>query len=402
MKKTILFLCLFSVTACSLAGVVASETVADRPAATDKPAAIPARQPNDFAFRLYARLSKTEGNLFFSPASIEAALAMTAEGAAGTTRKQFDALLPASALTQSVPTIGTNVTLEAANAIWADQTFPILGTFKTAVEEQYAADIRTADFRKQPEAERLIINRWVEQKTRDKIKDLLPEGAVTPMTRLLLVNAIYFKGDWRHAFDPKQTADAPFWISPNQSIEVPMMRLNRKRFRTGETDEFQTLELPYIGEELSMVLILPKAKDGLPLVEKCFEPGGLAPCLGDMRLREVNVYLPRFKVESTFASLKRDLAALGLTDAFDARLSDFSGISKMPLVISDVVHKAFVEVNEKGTEAAAATGVMMRTTSIGMPPATFRADHPFVFLIRETASGKILFAGRVCTPRPAT
>jgi len=360
---------------------------------------------NECAFKLYGQLSTTAGNLFFSPASIEAALAMLKEGAGGNTLKQLNDFLPQNS---GFPMVGNSVILENANAIWTDQRFPILGTFETAVTKKHGADIRSADFTGQPDIERIKINEWVEKKTRDKIQDLLPDGSVNTMTRMILVNAIYFKGDWLHAFDPKQTSDAPFYTLPALSngeveeetgrVDVPIMRLNKTRFNYSENDCFQTLELPYEGEEVSMLLILPKAKNGLAHIEECFEPGNFEACTKGMRKREVNVFLPRFKVESTFVSLKRNLAALGLTDAFNAQRADFSGISKLPLSVSDVVHKAFVEVNEEGTEAAAATGIIMRTTSIGPPPVTFRADHPFIFLIRENKSGKILFMGRICDP----
>jgi serpin B len=350
---------------------------------------------NDFAFKLYDQMAKQEGNLFFSPASIEAALVMTREGAAGTTRKQFDFLLPPD---RAFPEVGTNVTLETANAIWTDQTFPILGTFQKTVTEKYAAEVRAADFAGQPDAERKTINRWVEEKTRDKIRNLLPGGSVTAMTRLILVNAIYFKGDWLHAFQPEKTEDTPFRIAPDKSIPVPMMRLSGTRFRYGENERFQTLELPYEGETVSMRLILPKERDGLSCIEESFAAGNFKTCFDGMSRRDVNVLLPRFKIESTFPSLKASLTALGLTDAFNAQRADFSGISSEQVFISDVIHKAFVEVNEEGTEAAAATGVLMKTTSIGAPPATFRADRPFIFMIRENETGKILFLGRVMNP----
>ncbi len=377
MKKTLLLLCLFTLNSAA----------------------------NDFAIRLYGQLSETQGNLFFSPASIEAALAMTSEGARGDTKKQFFQCLEIPADRSVCPTehfqtlenaggffpgIGNSVTLENANAIWVDQTFPILGTFRATVTGQYSAEVCAADFIGRPDAERKQINHWVEQKTRGKIPDLLPAGSVDSMTRLLLVNAIYFKGSWLHAFDPKKTSDQLFRTAAGVSVEVPMMQLNRTRLAYGENDCLQTLELPYEGEAVSMLLILPEADQAGMALE--------AALALERRKTDVNVFLPRFKVESTFASLKRQLVALGLTDAFDARRADFSGISEQPLYISDVVHKAFVDVNEEGTEAAAATGVMMRATSIGAPPKTFRADRPFVFLIRENESGKILFAGRVADP----
>jgi len=350
---------------------------------------------NDFAFKLYDQLKTTEGNLFFSPASIEAALAMTQEGAAGETLHQFENLLPQHS---SFPMVGKSVTLESANALWVDQTFPILGTFQTAITENFNAEIRAADFADQPEAERLKINTWVEQKTRDKIKNLLGSGAVTPDTRLILVNAIYFKGDWLHAFDKEETRDEAFRTLENGEVQVPMMTMKPERFGYLENDCFQCLELPYKGEEVSMLILLPRKINGVAHIEECFSMDKLAACITPLRKTEVEVHLPRFKVESSFDSLRRTLAALGLTDAFDASRADFSGISEQPLWIDDVVHKAFVQVDEKGTEAAAATGIIMRTTSMPMPPKIFRADHPFVFLIRENASGKILFMGRICDP----
>ncbi|MBI9020589.1 MAG: serpin family protein [Verrucomicrobia bacterium] len=353
-------------------------------------------QANDFASKLYDQLKSTEGNLFFSPASIEAALSMTQEGARGNTLEQFFQTLEVGSADR--PTCFQGLEFENANAIWIDRTFPTLGTFETAVTEKYGAEIRAADFSTQPEIERVAINQWVGKKTRDKIQNLLPDGSVTTMTRLLLVNAIYFKGDWLHAFDPDQTSLTPFQTLENGEVEAPMMCLKETRFNYGENDCFQTLELPYKGEEVSMLILLPREPDGIAHVEECFSAGKLNACTAEMRKLEVNVFLPRFKVKSSLNSMKRTLAALGLTDAFDAQRADFSGISTEPLFIDDVVHKAFVEVNEEGTEAAAATGIIMRTTSIGPPPKIFRADHPFIFLIRENESGKILFMGRMCDP----
>lgn len=340
---------------------------------------------NEFAFKLYGQLSQTKGNLFFSPASIEAALAMVAEGAKGRTLEQLDAALPQC---RCFPSIGSSVVIENANAIWVDRTFPILGSFEEAVTKKYGAKFSAADFRGQPEAERKEINNWVEQKTREKIKNLLPEGSVDAGTKLALINAIYFKGDWLKAFDPKQTRNEHFQTLENGSVDVPMMQMREAHLAYGENDFFQTLELPYKGEELSMLLILPKGTNELSDLSD----------LPKTRKAEVNVFVPRFKIESTFPTLQKELSALGLTDAFSAAQADFSGISTQPLFISDAAHKAFVEVNEEGTEAAAATGMMMRVTSIGPPPKVFRADRPFCFLILHYESQKILFMGRVNNP----
>jgi serpin B len=350
---------------------------------------------DDFAFKLYGQLRTAEGNLFFSPASIEAALAMTREGAASNTLRQMSLLLPETAVP---PNAGTNVTLESANALWVDKKFPILEKFQTSVQKKYGTEIRPADFTGQPEVERGNVNRWVEEKTRDKIKNLLAPGSVKTDTRLILVNAIYFKGDWLHAFEKERTADKPFWMTPETSTNVPMMTMKPERFGYMENESFQCLELPYQGEEVSMLIVLPKEKDGLACIEKGLSADALADWSGALRKEEIEVHLPRFKIESQFDSLVKTLSALGMTDAFNPSLADFSGISSEPLFISDVVHKAFVQVDEKGTEAAAATGIIMRTTSMPMKPKVFRADHPFLFLIRAKESGTILFIGKVCNP----
>ena len=363
-------------------------------------------QANDFAFKLYNQLSEAEGNLFFSPASIEAALSMTQEGARGNTQTQFFQTLENS--DGIFPTVGTSVILENANAIWVEKMFPILGTFKTAVTEKYGAKIRSADFSGQPEAERLGINSWVEGKTHNKIQNLMPAGSVNAMTRLVLVNAIYFKGDWFHAFDKARTVNAPFHPpSPEGSgvtgalektVTVPMMTMKPKRFGYLENDCFQCLELPYKGEEVSMLIILPRKNDGLAHIEQCFSAEKLDACTTPLRKTRVEVHLPRFKTASSF-DLKQGLTALGIEDAFDPARADFSGISgARGLFIGAAVHKAFVEVNEEGTEAAAATGIGIGVTSMPMPPKIFRADRPFIFLIRENASGKILFMGRITNP----
>lgn len=352
-------------------------------------------QADDFAFKLYDQLKATEGNLFFSPASIEAALAMTREGAAGNTLRQMSLLLPETA---TFPRTGTNVILDSANALWVDKKFPILGKYQSTVQDKYGAEIRPADFAGQPEVERGMVNRWAEEKTRDKIKNLLGPGSVMSDTRLILVNAIYFKGDWLHAFEKEKTADEPFWTVPDTSTNVPMMAMKPERFGCMENESFQCLELPYLGEEVSMLIVLPKEKDGLARIEEGLSADALAGWTATLRKEEIAVHLPKFKIELQLAGLTGVLAALGMTDAFSPSLADFSGISEMPLFISDVIHKAFVQVDEKGTEAAAATGVMMRTTAMPMPPKVFRADHPFLFLIRDNASGSVLFMGRVCDP----
>lgn len=345
---------------------------------------------------LYQRLSQQEGNLFFSPASIESALRMAAQGARGKTKKQFEQLLPPPT---AQPTVGTNATLECANAIWADQTLPIHDAFQAELSQMHRAEFRTANFLERPDAERQTINQWVETKTHSRIRDLLPAGSVTGLTRLILINAIYFKGDWLYEFNSEQTLDAPFWTSAESCVQVPMMHLENDSLNYSEGDGFQILELPYSGRTLSMLLILPTSKTGLPHLEQCVGEREINYGIERLFPRHVSLFLPHFKLESSFPALKNDLAALGLSDAFNAQRADFSGITKQPLHISEVVHKAFVEVNEQGTEAAAATGMTMRFAAvIDEAPVVFRADRPFLFLIRDNASGALLFMGRVTQP----
>ena len=257
------------------------------------------------------------------------------------------------------------------------------------------------DFKGSTEAARLAINQWVEQKTANKIKDLLPHGALKPTTRLVLTNAIYFKGDWQTQFDKAQTKDEDFHLSPAQTKKVPLMhREGGFNYFNGGT--FQVLEIPYKSNELSMVIFLPKDPGGLPALEESLTSSNTQQWLGQLRpVPKVIVTMPKFKTTQQF-ELAGTLAAMGMPQAFTAS-ADFSGMTgKKDLAISAVIHKAYIDVNEEGTEAAAATGVTMRTMAARAPnpapPPIFRADHPFVFLIRDHRSNSILFMGRTADP----
>jgi serine protease inhibitor len=237
----------------------------------------------------------------------------------------------------------------------------------------------------------------VEKKTNSKIKNLIGPGALDSMTRLVLTNAIYFKGNWARQFEEKRTHDAPFTLTDGRKIEVAMMN-QKAEFNYMETDTFQALDLPYVNEELSMVIMLPKKFDALDEFERTFTQDNLTQWLAKIHKREVVVFVPKFKMTSQF-SMADVLKSMGMIDAFSSN-ADFSGINgKRDLCISAVIHKAYVEVNEEGTEAAAATGVVMRLTSIGPPIPVFRADHPFIFIIRDKLTGSILFIGRVANPK---
>jgi serpin B len=366
---------------------------------------------NRFAVTLHQRLSRqTDGNLFFSPYSISSALAMTALGARGATLAemqvalQFPDGIPHAAFAAQDRLINTPnapYTLAVANALWGQRGLGFEPDFLSATRQHYGAGLEEVDFRGNPEGTRSRINDWVSTKTNRRIPDLLPPGFITPMTRLVLTNAIYFKGNWAEAFDRDATNERDqFRLARGGTVTVAMMnRTGRYAHFDGGT--FEALTLPYRGNELSMVILLPNATDGLPALEKGLTAAQLQEVVEKAIAREVQVSVPRFKLTLRLEHLTDDMKALGMTLAFTEG-ADFSAMTRQArLFIDAIAHKAFVEVNEEGTEAAAATGVGMRITSIGAEPprpVVFRADHPFLFVIRDNRSGATLFMGRVMNP----
>ena len=367
-----------------------------------------------FALDLYSRLKSAEGNLFFSPYSISTCLAMTYDGARGNTAAQmartlhFDAdqaRLAASfgELQGQLGQIerGGRVELNVANGLWAQQEHPFLPAFLDAATNTYQAKLAQADFRTAAEPARTAINQWVSEQTRGKITNLLQPGVVDQATRLVLVNAIYFKGRWAHQFNKSHTAEAPFTVTPERKVQAPLMN-QTANFKYAEAEGLQVLEMPYGGDDLSMVVVLPRTADGLPGLEGRLNAQTLASWLAPAHDQKVNVFLPKFKLTAQF-SLAQTLAGLGMSDAFSPN-ADFSGMDgARDLYLSAVVHKAFVDVNEEGTEAAAATGTVARSMALmrPLPVPVFRADHPFLFLIRDNHAGSILFLGRVVDPAAA-
>jgi len=361
-----------------------------------------------FAFDLYGKLREDEGNLFFSPHSISTALAMTYAGARRNTESQMAQTLHFSLDQKELhPTFASldrrletvleqgQIQLAVANSLWPQIDYAFLEGFMSLVKENYGVLISPVNYA-QTEAARKVINTWVEQKTEDKIKDLIPPGLIDELTTLVLVNAIYFKGNWARQFDPSLTKGATFWMTPAEGIEVPMMT-QQQDFRYAESESVQVLELPYVGGDLSLVVLLPRKADGLEELENALTAENLEKWTSDLWEREVFVALPVFKMSGKFM-LGGTLASMGMTDAFGSN-ADFSGMDgSKSLFISEVIHQAFIEMNEEGTEAAAATAVVM-ARSIPPPTPTFRADHPFVFLIRDNHSGSILFLGRVVNPK---
>ena len=365
---------------------------------------------NAFAVDLYAQLKGEEGNLFFSPYSLSTALAMTYAGAAGNTAAEMAQVLhfmlpqerlhPACArLIKGIEGAGEaeGCELSIANGLWGEQSYEFLKGFLQLVETNYGAPLHEVDFIGATEAARKRINDWVAERTRDRIKDLIPVGILDPLTRLVLTNAIYFKGDWQHPFKESRTSDTPFWVMPERSVSVPMMR-QTESFGYRESDLCQVLELPYAGDALSMFVLLPRERGGLASLEEALTPDVLVQWTKTLRKRDVAVELPKFSLTCQFG-LVDVLRAMGMVDAFSDTAADFSRMDgRKELYISAVIHKAFVDVNEEGTEAAAATAVVMTLRGMPDPPVAFRADHPFLLLIIHKPTGSILFMGRITDP----
>ena len=364
------------------------------------------------ALDLYARVKGGEGNLFFSPFSISCALAMTYAGAQEETALQMSKALhftlpPGELHTafhglisdlNSRNSSAAGVQLYLANALWAQAGERILPDFQKRIEVNYQGGLYQVDFRQAPADGLRTINTWVLEHTGGKIKDLLKPGHIHSQTSLILTNAIYFKALWAMPFDEKATAPADFQVPDHNPVRADMMNLTG-RFRYLDEKKFQALELPYQRNSQAMVVVLPKAKDGLAELETSLSYQTVEGWLKKLSPYRVSVSVPRFKLTAEL-ELKETLSALGMPLAFIPGKADFSGMTgTRDLAISAVVHKAFVEIEEKGTEAAAATGVVMsRMAVVPAPPIVFRADHPFFFLIRDKRTGSILFLGRLARP----
>lgn len=367
------------------------------------------------AANLYQRVGTTsDANVFFSPASIGAALSMTSLGARNETEKQMLAVLgypPADrakmheAWSGQLARMNGNdpkraYQLAIANRLWGQSGYPFLPAFLNDAKKWYGAPLEELDFAANLEGSRVKINGWVEKQTADKIKELIKPGILQPDTRLVLTNAIYFKGSWADPFKKEATRNEAFTLADGKKIDVPMMH-RQAMYRYAEDESIQLLELPYAQNELSMIVILPRKADGLAGVEKAIDAKWLAGLSKQRQKRDVDLTLPRFKMTAEF-ELAKVLREMGMPLAFDPNRADFSGMtSKEGLMISKVIHQAFVDVNEEGTEAAAATAVTMMPMSamIPQPPVVFKADHPFLFVIRENKSNTILFMGKLVNPK---
>ena len=366
-------------------------------------------------------MRSVRGNLALSPASVWVALAMTQAGAEGETANELGRALrlgdDAGALREAAGRqlrrwnnpARTAYTLRVVNRLFGEKTLRFREAYLEVARRAFGAPLETVDFRGAHEGARGHVNTWIAEQTEGRIRDLLPPGSITPDTRLVLTNAVYFLGKWKSEFEARATSDDPFHLTKNARAAVPTMH-DTGRHRYGEADGVQLLELPYRGDELAMLVVLPRERTGLAAVEAGLDDATLAAWDGALAPREVAVSLPKFTINPPRPlALKEVLTALGITLAFDRQRADFSAMADLPspgerLFVSDAFHKAFVRVDEEGTEAAAATGVTMSVTSAAVPsepPVEFRADHPFLFFLREPRSGLVLFAGRVEDPRPA-
>jgi len=375
---------------------------------------------NQFAFELYTKYASQDGNIFFSPYSISTALAMTYEGARGKTAEEMQSVfhfpqenstrrVGFAAIYSEINKKDKKYNLSTANALWAQKDYRFLDSYFNLISTYYGGSVTNLDFVRDTENSRITINNWVEEQTNHKIKDILPPASITELTRLVLTNAVYFKANWFIPF-LNETTEQNFRVNSTKTIKVKMMSLHGDRaetsrgnfiplrFNYAETDEAQILELFYDGNETSMLILLPKA-DNLRGLEQLLNANKLNEWKALLKETKLDgVYLPRFKFETKY-SMPETLKGMGMKKAFDPNEADFSGMDGTKnLFISDVIHQAFIDVNETGTEAAAATAVIIALGMAPGEPKVFRADHPFISIILQRDTGNILFMGRVSNP----
>lgn len=370
---------------------------------------------NQFAFDFFKQVRNQKGNLFISPYSISTAFAMPAAGAKNDTANEMMRVLHFSPevfpeigqLNQRLSSIekrkGNSPILKLANAAWVQNGVTLLESYQKVLQKDFGSHLANVDFADNPVKAIAVINDWVSDNTNGKIKDLLTSGDIASDTKLVLTTAVYMKGQWVHAFKKEATRDSAFYIDPQHIVDTPMMNL-REEFLLFVDGDAAVVSLPYMheasGPKLQMIVVLPSSLDGLSKLESNLTHGKWKSWLENMKLRTVNLTFPKFKIENKI-SLNDPMKALGMKKAF-TKSADFSGITGRPdLFISQAIHQTYVDVDEEGTEAAAATGLVMRTTSVHIPepPYTFVADHPFLFFIMDQESQAILFMGHFVQPR---
>ena len=368
---------------------------------------------NDFAMDLYAKIRNDPGqankNIFFSPFSVSTALALIYAGARGNTKSQMGNVLNLDSidnvddgfreLLETFNDTATEYTLNVVNALFRRKKHPFLQTYLDLASQSYHSLLRSMDFVKTSELSRIRINRWVANTTNKKILNLLGPGSIDASTVLVVVNAIYFNGFWKNPFDAHDTYPDPFNLSASNSVDIDMMNMYLKPYYYAEIDDLdcQILELPYVGDQLAMHILLPNKVDGLASLESKLTIAGLNDAISSMYETDLDVSIPKFKLTQTLG-LSDILKSMGMVDVFDDTLANLSGIDNSgDLSVSGVIHKAYVDVNEEGTEAAGATGMILGSTGFA-EPVSFKANHPFLFFIKDNATGSILFSGRFVAP----
>ena len=364
---------------------------------------------NEFAIDFYKEVKSNEGNVFFSPYSLSSTFSMAYEGAEGKTADEIQTVfhftkndtIRRSSFARIYNILNRknkNYSLNTANAFWGQKGYSFLEEYKKVVNNYYGAEMKNLDFMQNPEEARQEINKWVEDKTNKKIKDLLANGTIKPDTTLVLTNTLYFKAAWEHPFDNKSTLETLFNTSTHNSIKVQMMKAT-ENIKYMETDKVQMIELPYQQNELSMIIILPK-ENNISSIEEELTLQKLDEWESKLENTEVAVHLPKFKFKTKY-TLNDYLKEMGMPTAFTPS-ADFSKIDGGGLSISKAIHQTFIEVNEEGTEAAAATAIVFTKSSVPTKQKEFNANHPFLFIIQEHKTGQILFMGRMENPTAAS
>lgn len=381
----------------------------NHPKSTEKVAAA-----NDaFTVQLHHALTQKDQNFVMSGFSLSSVVAMAGEGAAGNTKKEIqkafrfpqnkndllEGFSDVSRVTREEAS-GGNFTLNVANTIYVHQDFKLLSSYVDSIKKHFLAEAQNIDFG-QSEQSLKVINKWVEDKTHEKIKNLLPKGTITPLTRVVLVNAVYFKGDWEQKFDKKNTQKEKFFVTPKKSVNVDMMHADGNKYMLEMVDELDSnvLIMPYKGDRIEMLIILPKDdKIAVESVEEKLSSFDLSKLRFESSKVKLNLSIPKFEVESTHELLPV-MQKMGVKDMFNLDAADFSGMTgDKSLSVSAVVQKAFIKVNEEGSEAAAATGMVMMMRSMPMPPMEFKVNRPFLFMIKDKLTGLVLFSGKISDP----
>ena len=401
------------------APTASSSAKPDAPAIAPKPEEIDAakrfaKANNAFGFDIYNEIRSTPGNLAMSPTSLSIALAMTWAGAKGNTASEMrkvlhfesspaDVMNDSATLTKLLENPSRGLTLSLANRLFGEKTYTFEKPYLDSTEKAFGASLEAVDFMKETEKARATINQWVEQKTEKRIVDLVPSGTLDKDTRLVLVNAVYFAADWQRPFDKNTTQPEDFTVSASSKVRAEMMR-QTGTFKYGESNGTKLVEIPYKGGEMSMLIALPSDTNDIAKLEASLGADKLAEWQSAMKNERVALWMPKFEINPAKSTKLNDaLKKLGMKSAFERKKADFTGIANPPspdeqLMVSYVFHKAFVKVDEKGTEAAAASSVSLAAKGAAARPTELKIDRPFVYFIRDEKTGLVLFMGRVSDP----